>query len=142
MLQTMAMNDSDVIWVNLKVLSTLQPFQKLSTRQTHFQLQSHGASTTYLGLPEFILRWWAGSNRESDFQRLKELYQSATNHLKHTNDKTRMIVHLQGSIKGLNALQKTYETDATMKAKIDWLIDSVNKTIQEHGCVQSHNLLE
>ena len=72
----MAISDSDVTWVNLKVLAKLEPFQKLNTRRTHFQLQSV-TTTSYINMPEFIIRWWVGANRESDFQRLKELYQSA-----------------------------------------------------------------
>lgn len=125
------MNDSDVTWVNLKVLAKLEPFQKLNTRRTHFQLQSTNA--TYL--PEFVIRWWVGSNRESDFQRLKELYIEANKLLNDAPNKDRMVEHLKESVKGLQALQKTYETDATTKAKIDWLLDSVHKTIGEHTIV-------
>lgn len=126
------MNDSDVIWVNLKVLAKLEPFQKLNTRRTHFQLQA----STNVYLPEFVLRWWIGSNRESDFNRLKELYIAAEKILQ-TNEKDRMIEHLQESIKGLQSLQKTYETDATTKAKIDWLVDSVNQTISNNTIVST-----
>tara|TARA_Y100000817_G_C16583136_1_gene422851 strand:+ start:155 stop:556 length:402 start_codon:yes stop_codon:yes gene_type:complete len=129
------MNDSDVIWVNLKVLSKLEPFQKLNTRRTHFQLQA----STNVYLPEFVLRWWIGSNRESDFNRLKELYIAAEKILQ-TNEKDRMIVHLKDSIKGLESLQKTYETDATTKAKIDWLVDSVNQTISNNTIVSTDDV--
>jgi len=124
------MNDSDVVWVNLKVLSKLEPFQKLNTRRTHFQLQT----STNIYLPEFVLRWWIGSNRESDYTRLKELYIAAAKILK-TDERDRMIQHLKESLKGLVSLQKTYENDATTKAKIDWLIDSVNESIKEHEII-------
>lgn len=116
------MNETDVVWVNLKVLSSLQPFQKLNTRSTHFQLQNTSAY-----FPEFVARWWIGANRESDMTRLKELYVAAQKHLE--TDKVRMIEHLKDSKKGLEALQKTYENDITTRAKIDWLIDNVNKMI-------------
>jgi hypothetical protein len=125
------MNDSDVTWVNLKVLAKLEPFQKLNTRRTHFQLQI--TNSTYF--PEFVIRWWVGSNRESDFQRLKELYIAANKILVNSPQKERMIEHLRESLNGLHALQKTYETDATTKAKIDWLLDSVHKTIETHTIV-------
>ena len=133
------MNDSDVTWVNLKVLAKLEPFQKLNTRRTHFQLQTV-SGTSYVQLPEFVVRWWIGSNRESDFQRLKELYQSASKILQNEALRERMISHLTESLKGLNALQKTYETDATMKAKIDWLLDSVNKTIEDYTVVSTEEV--
>jgi len=128
------MNDSDVTWVNLKVLAKLEPFQKLNTRRTHFQLQTYNTNA-YIQIPEFVIRWWVGSNRESDFQRLKELYQSASKVLNESSQRQRMVEHLTESLKGLEALQKTYETDATMKAKIDWLVDSVHKTIGDNTLV-------
>lgn len=129
------MNTSDVVWVNLKVLSKLEPFQKLNTRRTHFQLQT----STNIYLPEFVLRWWIGSNRESDFNRLKELYISAAKILK-TDERDRMIGHLTESLKGLVSLQKTYERDATTKAKIDWLIDSVKESIKQHEIVSTDDI--
>jgi hypothetical protein len=64
------------------------------------------------------------------------LYIAAEKILK-TNEKDRMITHLQESIKGLESLQKTYETDATTKAKIDWLVDSVNQTISNNTIVST-----
>ena len=130
------MNDSDVVWVNLKVLAKLEPFQKLNTRRTHFQLQT--SSNQYI--PEFVLRWWIGSNRESDFQRLKELYIAAEKILG-TKEKERMLSHLSNSLKGLKSLQKTYENDATTKAKIDWLLDSVNETIRDNTIVSHEDIL-
>ncbi len=118
------MDTSSTTWVNLKVLSQLEPFQKLNTRRTHFQIQTY--HTGYFTIPEFVLRWWVGSNRESDFVRLKELYQSAIKILE--SDKE-MISHLQASLKGLESLKKTYENDTTTKAKIDWLIQTVHRCI-------------
>ena len=47
------------------------------------------------------------------------------------NEKERMIEHIKGSVKGLQALQKTYENDITMKARIDCLIDDVNKILTQ-----------
>jgi hypothetical protein len=113
------MDDEDeVIWVNLKIISKLQPFERLGTRRAHFEINpSHT-------LQETLFRWWSGSNRESDFNRIKDLYKAAKN----IQDKhpKRMKQHLKESIKGLISLQKTYEKDVTMKARIDCLIDSVN----------------
>ena len=44
-------------------------------------------------------------------------------------EKERMIEHIKNSVKGLQSLQKTYENDITMKARIDCLIDDVNKIL-------------
>jgi len=130
------MDDSDITWVNLKILAKLEPFQKLNTRRTHFQLQ--GAGSAYV--PEFISRWWIGANRESDYNRLKELYIAAGIMLKDDYKRERMLIHLKESIKGLQSLQKTYENDATTKAKIDWLLDSVNTTITDHTIIATSDV--
>ena len=39
--------------------------------------------------------------------------------------------HLRESIKGLQSLKKTYETDQTMLARLDNLIDSVVRECEE-----------
>ena len=57
--------EEEAVWVNLKILAKLQPFEKLGTRRAHFEINP---STT---IPEFIYRWWNGANRESDFNRIK-----------------------------------------------------------------------
>ena len=111
--------DEESIWVNLKILSKLQPFEKLGTRRTHFEINP---STT---IPEFLYRWYTGANRESDFNRIKDLYKDAESMLDTQPD--RIKEHVADSIKGLQSLQKTYENDITMKARIDCLIDDVTR---------------
>lgn len=116
------MNDDDEpTWVNLKILAKLQPFEKLGTRRSHFEINPSNT------IQEIIHRWWTGSNRESDFNRIKDLYKDAEKILE--TQPERMKKHLEESIKGLQALQKTYEKDVTMKARIDCLIDDVKTKI-------------
>tara|TARA_B110000008_G_scaffold174856_1_gene174521 strand:+ start:4188 stop:4550 length:363 start_codon:yes stop_codon:yes gene_type:complete len=111
--------EEESIWVNLKILSKLQPFEKLGTRRTHFEINP---STT---IPEFLYRWYYGANRESDFNRIKDLYKDAEALLE--TQAERVKTHVSDSIKGLQSLQKTYENDITMKARIDCLIDDVKR---------------
>ena len=111
--------EQEAIWVNLKILAKLQPFEKLGTRRTHFEINP---STT---IPEFLYRWWNGANRESDFNRIKDLYKEAEKLFESQPDRAKE--HIRDSIKGLQSLQKTYENDITMKARIDCLIDDVTK---------------
>lgn len=124
----MSVSESDVTWVNLKILAKLEPFQKLNTKATHFSLHK---TTAYL--PEFVARWWAGASRDSDYIRLKELYAAAEKMLTDSNERERMLEHMRSSTNGLRALQKTYEGDATTLAKIDWLLDSVNMNIEKYA---------
>ena len=117
------MNDEEeCMWVNLKILAKLQPFERLGTRRSHFEINPSNT------IQEAIYRWWNGSNRESDFNRIKDLYKSAELVMEKQPD--RMKEHLSESIKGLISLQKTYEKDITMKARIDCLIDTVNNLIK------------
>lgn len=120
------MDKHEVTFVNLKVLAKLEPYQKLNTRRTHFQISTPAISNSYVALPEFVLRWWAGSNRENDYIRLKELYFAAVDILKTSEKKEQIRAAIEESKKGLESLQKTYENDVTTKAKIDWLLDHVN----------------
>ena len=120
------MDKHEVTFVNLKVLAKLEPYQKLNTRRTHFQISTPAITNSYVALPEFVLRWWAGSNRENDYIRLKELYFAAIDILKTLDDKDQIRNAITESKKGLESLQKTYENDVTTKAKIDWLLDHVN----------------
>lgn len=120
------MDKHEVTFVNLKVLAKLEPYQKLNTRRTHFQISTPAITNSYVALPEFVLRWWAGSNRENDYIRLKELYFAAIDILKTLENKDQIRNAITESKKGLESLQKTYENDVTTKAKIDWLLDHVN----------------
>ena len=120
------MDKHEVTFVNLKVLAKLEPYQKLNTRRTHFQISTPAITNSYVALPEFVLRWWAGSNRENDYIRLKELYFAAIDILKTLDNKEQIRDAITESKKGLESLQKTYENDVTTKAKIDWLLDHVN----------------
>ncbi len=114
----------EALWVNLKVISKLEPFQKINTRSRLFQITQTDISSS---LFESISRWWSKSSRSSDFDRIKDLYELAE---KSNDDNERLVIHLKDSLKGLHSLQKTYEDDITLKARIDCLIDYVNKTIK------------
>ena len=107
--------------VNLRILSKLQPFQRLNTRRALFQITPKRKF-----LPEWLQRWWEGSSRESDFGRIRDVYMAAFDQMDHNTQ-----AHLRESIKGLQSLKKTYETDQTMLARLDNLIDSVVRECEE-----------
>lgn len=121
------------LWVNLKVMSQLQPFQRINTRSRLFQISTNNnTSLTSISLLESIQRWWSKSSRSSDFERIKDLYEYAEKKLndKEEKDRDRLKSHLRDSLKGLQSLQKTYEDDVTLKARIDCLIDYVNALLE------------
>lgn len=118
-------NGEEAMWVNLKVLSKLEPFQRLNTRRNFFSL-SKNTGIQLIPLPAWFKRWLEGSTRESDFSRVKDLYVCAQAKLDNDEDNSRLVSHLRDSLKGLYSLQKTYENDQTMLARIDTLIENVN----------------
>ena len=122
------------LWVNLKVIANLQPFQRINTRPRLFQISQSNSNNaiTSITLIESLQRWWTKSSRSSDFERIKDLYEYAEKKLNSSEKKEieRLKTHLQDSLKGLQSLQKTYEDDVTLKARIDCLIDYVNTLLE------------
>ena len=124
------MNNSDEpLYVNLKVLSQLQPFQKINTRAALFKISNTEPNTVVQYIPEFIQRWWSGSSRESDFLRIKDLYSTARENMENEKKRETLIKHLIESKRGLLILQKTYENDVTFKARIDNLMEVIDEIV-------------
>ena len=78
----------EAMWVNLKVMSRLEPFQRLNTRRNFFSL-TKSTGLTFLPLPAWFKRWLEGSTRESDFARIKDLYICAQSHIENDTSSSR-----------------------------------------------------
>ena len=109
--------------VNLRVISVLEPYQRLHTRQRHFRVYENHF------LPEWIARWIDGASRRSDFGRIRDVYTAALANLDHPAMREQVL----NSMKGLESLKKTYETDQTYLARVDTLLE----TIQQYGVLES-----
>ena len=103
------------VLINLRVISVLEPYQRLHTRQRHFRVYENHF------LPEFFFRWIEGASRRSDFGRIRDVYTAALANVDHPG----MRAQVQNSMKGLDALKKTYETDQTYLARVETLIEKV-----------------
>jgi len=103
--------------VNLRVISVLEPYQRIHTRQRHFRVYENRF------LPEWVARWFDGATRRSDFGRIRDVYHAALENIDHPGMREQVI----NSLKGLNSLKKTYETDQTYLARIETLIDLINQ---------------
>ena len=117
------MDSVETVIVNLKVLSSLQPYQKLNTKSKHFTI------TVARYIPEFVLRWYFSSSRDSDYNRITDLYSSAFDILR---DNPHISQDLENSLNGLANLKKTYEPDVTFAARMDYLTDSVLQRLQNN----------
>ena len=131
------MNTDEALYVNLKVLAKLQPYQRLNTRQTLFQVtpaESGNRITEYFThMPEWLKRWMEGSTRDSDFNRIRDLVYKAFNTMKNEKDRAKVMEHLKLASNGLSNLKKTYETDLTYTCRIKTLIDDIKEQIGQYN---------
>lgn len=118
------------LYVNLSVLSKLQEGERLQVRNGRFfHLRRDGFS-----LPDFLVRWWSGSSRHSDFRALQDVFNLAFEHLERLERRTgedaradtvQLLVRLRESEKGLNVFQRTYADDVTLCARIERLRERI-----------------
>ena len=130
------MNTDEALYVNLKVLAQLQPYQRLNTRQTLFQVtpvDTNSRFTEYFThMPEWLKRWMEGSTRDSDFNRIRDLVYKAFKTMERKSDRQKIITHLKDAVGGLSNLKKTYENDLTYRARITTLVDDIKDHIGKH----------
>lgn len=123
----------EALYVNLKVLAKLQPYQRINTRHVLFHVSALESSDTYTKVfthvPEFIKRWWEGSTRDSDFARIRDLITKSLELLQNDKSRQKIIEHLREAIQGLENLKKTYENDLTFKCRIVTLIENIRENI-------------
>ena len=112
------LNMEDVL-INLRVISCLEPYQRLHTRKVHFRIYEHRY------LPEWLVRWLDGATRGSDFGRIRDVYMRALENCDNSSIKDQ----LHKSMHGLESLKKTYENDQTMLARIDTLIETIENSL-------------
>ena len=130
------MNTDEALFVNLKVLAQLQPYQRLNTRQTLFQVTpvdtSNRFTEYFTHMPEWLRRWLEGSTRDSDFNRIRDLIYKAFKTMEREKERQKIINHLKDAMLGLNNLKKTYETDLTYMARITTLIDDIKEHVGQY----------
>lgn len=126
----------ETLFVNLKVLAQLQPYQRINTRQLLFVVHPIEANPSYTSIlthvPEWFKRWYEGSTRDSDFSRIRDMINKALKELQNTKIREKLIVHLNNSIVGLENLKKTYESDLTYQCRIITLIETIKEAIGEY----------
>jgi len=111
--------------INLRVLQSLQCHNRLDTTQTLFKIH-----VTMSWIPAWAKRWWAAQTRSTDIARIQTLYQDAVKFIEQQHEHSdRLRDYMQESLKGLENLKMTYETDPTIVARIDVILDSVTHTL-------------
>ena len=116
--------------INLKILSRVKAFQKLNTKNgEHLVIEAGnwGLGSAY--------RWVRGDTRLNTLKRLNEIFDAVSDALRvqdmESDQRARMLRHVQESIPGLQNLRRTYEADVTITAHCDVLIDKVLTLLPE-----------
>ena len=109
--------------VNLRIVSKIEPFQKLNTKSGETLVIESGEWGS-----GSLARWARGDHRTNTMKRLNELYDAVTDASKKPlspRRAERLRQHVGASRLGLRNLRQTYESDVTMTAHYDVLLDKV-----------------
>ena len=110
------------IIVNLNVLAELKEKNKLTTKETFFNIDT---SNTYL---QPGLRWWYGNSRDDSISKINILINEA---FKSYKSYPEIISYLSKSKNGLENLKRTYNDCAKSQARINIIIDDINRFISK-----------
>jgi len=120
------MDQKDRLFINLKILSNVQPYQKLNTMVGACIVIEDG----YWMSPS-VTRWLRADNRNNTVKRLSELVEEAdsilTKNVSDTHMVERLRTQLQCSRKGMVNLRQTYEADTTILAHFDVLLEKMDR---------------
>ena len=119
----MSIPEKDELIINLKVLSKLDKNNKLTTKEKFLNLQS-----SYM-LPEALSRWWNGDNRDESLKFLDNLATKSIKLLKENDD---LLQNIKESLIGLENLKDTYSKCTQTNARLDVIIEKINKGIKEY----------
>ena len=119
------MDDNSII-INLKVVSAIQPNDKINTSDNFLNLESKNL------LPQFIKRWWRGDDRNESLSRLDELITEAL-----TRKDPIVIDNIKNTITGLNNLKNTYSKCIQTVARINTIIEKINTTLDTNFDTES-----
>ena len=125
------MNQVDRLLINLKILASLEPYQKLNTKSGHqLVIESAWTSTS-------IYRWLREDTRHNTVKRIGEILEEANNILRigasassqeYVCDeyRGRVMSQLNHTRTGIVNLRTTYESDPTITAHFDVLLERID----------------
>lgn len=128
------MESQRTLLINLKVLSKLQPHQRLDTSGSLYHISSP-AQAFWISLT----RWWSGARRSIDIARIQTLYESAMGELEASGEHAVLRAAMADSLTGLEHLKTTYDGDVTAVANIEYIIDVVAATLRQHRALHAHD---
>ncbi len=117
---------SEILMINLKVVSHLDPHIKLDTTGTLYKAYSQ-----YL-VPTWTVRWWQGRNRMVDITKIHQLYINSIELIETGHkDSERIKEDMCASVKGLKNLKMTYQDDITVTSQLEVILGKVSAVCTE-----------
>ena len=110
------------IIVNLNVLSKLEKNKKLITKQQYLNID-----TSSTRLTAAVTRWWREEGRDDALKKIDWLITKSEQFLK-TNPEIED--YLKNAVTGLENLKQTYSCCTQTQARLDVIIDKINKITQ------------
>jgi predicted transglutaminase-like cysteine proteinase len=116
--------DIEEIIINLKLLETLDKNQKLVTRGSYLNIEPRSL------VPEFIRRWNRQDNRHETIKKINSVVNAAIKQLE-TEDVYNVREYLERSVTGIVNLKETYSTCSQTCARLDVIVDKINKSLDK-----------
>jgi len=120
----------DELKINLTIISKIQKNKKLFTKGEYLNLESE------MLVPESVRRWWRGDNRNESINKLNTIINKSIRYMKQNNG---LYNFLKSAVKGLDNLKETYSDCTQTKARLDVIIDKINK-LELNNKLTSHTL--
>ena len=145
--------EPEEIFINLKVLESLDKDQKLISRGPYMNVEPQSI------IPEFLRRWHRQDNRNECIKKINLIVNSAIEYIERqektknvsnkiqiskienvsqishdqgTKDEHDMITYLEKSLKGIQNLKETYSTCSQTCARIDVIINKITNSLHNY----------
>lgn len=139
------MNQVDRLLINLKIIASLEPYQKLNTKSGHqLVIEAAWSSTSFY-------RWMREDTRHNTVKRIGEILEEANNILnigatscmatEYVSDeyRGRVMAQLKDTRAGMVNLRTTYESDPTITAHFDVLLERIDTMLVSRYTIQYTN---
>lgn len=131
--------DSEEIFINLKVLESLDKNKKLISRGKFLNIEPISI------IPEFIRRWHRQDNRDETIKKINLIVNSAIDIIKEQDSKENsessdsmdqtsdhnVRNYLERSLNGIKNLKETYATCSQTCARLNVIINKINFVLSE-----------
>lgn len=135
----MLIMDTEEIFINLKVLESLDKNQKLISRGKFLNVEPISI------IPEFARRWYRQDNRDETIKKINLIVNSAIDIIRKQENESpdessdsmdqtgnhNIRKYLGGSLNGVKNLKETYATCSQTCARLDVIINKIDHILRE-----------